>query len=86
MLTKLSAAKKLTKLKESEFQGTSQYDLTPIIYVRSTHSLSTEAQEKLPKLDLSEYYPVATDYFGLKFSLKPSLEFSSYNEELIKQN
>lgn len=85
-LTKLSGAKKLIKLKQPEFEKTSQYDLQPIIYVRSTHALSTEAQEKLPKLDLADYFPVASDFFGLKFSLKPSLEFSNYNDELIKQN
>ncbi len=37
-------------------------------------------------MDLSEYFKGCEDCFGVKVSVKPSLEFASFNEEIIRQN
>lgn len=41
--------------------------------------MTTDLADKLPKLEITEYFKQSSDVFGLKFTIRPSLEFSSYN-------
>ena len=85
VLTSLSGSKKLTKLKSDDFWAHSAYDLQPAVYIKATHSVSAGLFEKLPRLQLHDYFP-GSECFGLKVGVKACLEFSAYNEEVVKNN